>query len=117
MTDTRGCHYSFDNLACTIEHFTDVLALTRYALYVFDYVAPAGFRLAVARPERVAAIVFQYGNASASPCSPSNSSLRPPLVPDQVLVRICASGLNPLDTKIRAAKAEHAHKPLPAVLA
>ena len=56
-------HYTFDNLARVIEGFTDALALTRYALYVFDYGAPVGFRLALARPERVAAIISQNGNA------------------------------------------------------
>jgi pimeloyl-ACP methyl ester carboxylesterase len=55
--------YSFDALAHTVEAFTDALGLTRYALYVFDYGAPTGFRLAMARPERVAAIVSQNGNA------------------------------------------------------
>ncbi|MGA8671730.1 MAG: alpha/beta fold hydrolase [Terracidiphilus sp.] len=55
--------YTFDHLAEVIESFTDVLELTRYALYVFDYGAPIGFRLAVARPERVAALISQNGNA------------------------------------------------------
>jgi pimeloyl-ACP methyl ester carboxylesterase len=50
-------------LARTVEQFTDALNLTRYALYVFDYGAPTGFRLAMARPERVTAIVSQNGNA------------------------------------------------------
>jgi pimeloyl-ACP methyl ester carboxylesterase len=55
--------YSFDSLAKTIVAFTDALKLTRYALYVFDYGAPTGFRLAMWRPDRVAAIVSQNGNA------------------------------------------------------
>jgi pimeloyl-ACP methyl ester carboxylesterase len=55
--------YSFDGLAGTIEAFTDVLGLKRYAIYVFDYGAPTGFRLAMHRPERVAAIISQNGNA------------------------------------------------------
>lgn len=59
----RGYTYSFDALAQTIERFTDALKLERYALYVFDYGAPTGFRLAMAHPERVAAIVSQNGNA------------------------------------------------------
>jgi pimeloyl-ACP methyl ester carboxylesterase len=59
----RGYQYSFDALARTLEAFTDALRLTRYALYVFDYGAPTGFRLAVSRPERVTAIVSQNGNA------------------------------------------------------
>jgi pimeloyl-ACP methyl ester carboxylesterase len=59
----RNYKYSFDALANTILAFTDALKLARYALYVFDYGAPTGFRLAMARPERVTAIVSQNGNA------------------------------------------------------
>jgi pimeloyl-ACP methyl ester carboxylesterase len=59
----RNYHYSFDALAKTIEAFTDALGLKKYALYVFDYGAPTGFRLAMARPERVTAIISQNGNA------------------------------------------------------
>jgi len=59
----RGYIYSFDALAKTITAFTQALKLTRYALYVFDYGAPTGFRLALAAPERVSAIVSQNGNA------------------------------------------------------
>lgn len=55
--------YTFDHLAEVIEDFTDVIGLTRYALYVFDYGAPVGFRLALSRPERVAALISQNGNA------------------------------------------------------
>jgi len=55
--------YSFDALATTIEAFTEALDLDRYALYVFDYGAPTGFRLAAAHPDRVTAIVSQNGNA------------------------------------------------------
>jgi pimeloyl-ACP methyl ester carboxylesterase len=55
--------YSFDRLALTIDAFTQVLKLHRYAIYVFDYGAPTGFRLAMAHPERVTAIVSQNGNA------------------------------------------------------
>jgi pimeloyl-ACP methyl ester carboxylesterase len=59
----RGYTYSFDALAKTILAFTEALQLKRYALYVFDYGAPTGFRLAMAHPERVTAIVSQNGNA------------------------------------------------------
>jgi pimeloyl-ACP methyl ester carboxylesterase len=55
--------YTFDNLAKVIEGFTDAVGLTSYALYVFDYGAPVGFRLALARPDRVTAIISQNGNA------------------------------------------------------
>jgi pimeloyl-ACP methyl ester carboxylesterase len=55
--------YSFEALARTIEGFAGALHLDRYALYVFDYGAPTGFRLAMAHPDRVTAIVSQNGNA------------------------------------------------------
>jgi pimeloyl-ACP methyl ester carboxylesterase len=59
----RNYKYSFDRLASTIEAFADALKLNRYAIYVFDYGAPTGFRLAMARPERITAIISQNGNA------------------------------------------------------
>jgi pimeloyl-ACP methyl ester carboxylesterase len=55
--------YTFDNLAKVIDVFIDSIGLKRYAIYVFDYGAPVGFRLAAAHPERVTAIVSQNGNA------------------------------------------------------
>jgi pimeloyl-ACP methyl ester carboxylesterase len=62
VPEKRQYKYTFDALANTILAFTDALHLKRYALYVFDYGAPTGFRLAMARPERVTAIVSQNGN-------------------------------------------------------
>ena len=59
----RNYKYSFDALAQTLEAFTEALKIKSYALYVFDYGAPTGFRLAMAHPERVRAIVSQNGNA------------------------------------------------------
>ncbi len=59
----RNYGYTFDSLAKTIQAFTEELKLERYALYVFDYGAPTGFRLALAHPERVTAIISQNGNA------------------------------------------------------
>jgi pimeloyl-ACP methyl ester carboxylesterase len=59
----RNYVYSFDQLALTTEAFTKALKIDRYAIYVFDYGAPTGFRLAMAHPERVTAIVTQNGNA------------------------------------------------------
>lgn len=55
--------YTFDNLAKVVDGFTQALSLRRYAIYVFDYGAPTGFRLAAAHPERVTAIISQNGNA------------------------------------------------------
>ena len=59
----RHYTYTFDALAASISAFTEALSLQRYALYVFDYGAPTGFRLAMARPECITAIVSQNGNA------------------------------------------------------
>ena len=55
--------YTFDNLARVMDQFTEAVGLTRYALYVQDYGAPVGYRLATKHPERVTAIVVQNGNA------------------------------------------------------
>ena len=57
----RGC--TFDQIAETIDRFTEAVGFDRYAVYVFDYGAPTGFRLAVKHPERIAAIISQNGNA------------------------------------------------------
>ena len=63
VPEQRRYKYSFDALASTVLAFTDALQLKSYALYVFDYGAPVGLRLAMARPERVTAIISQNGNA------------------------------------------------------
>ena len=55
--------WSFDNLAQVIDRFTEVIGLNRFAVYVFDYGAPTGFRIAARHPERVTAIISQNGNA------------------------------------------------------
>ena len=59
----RNYIYSFDRIAATLNAFTQAIKLRRYALYVFDYGAPTGFRLAMAHPDRITAIVSQNGNA------------------------------------------------------
>jgi len=59
----RNYKYTFDALANTILAFTNALRLTRYALYIFDYGAPTGLRLAMSHPERITTIVSQNGNA------------------------------------------------------
>jgi pimeloyl-ACP methyl ester carboxylesterase len=63
VPDQRNYRYCFDALAETTEAFIAALGLTRYALYVFDYGAPVGLRVALAHPERVTALVSQNGNA------------------------------------------------------
>jgi pimeloyl-ACP methyl ester carboxylesterase len=55
--------YTFDNVAHVIDRFTEVIGFDRFAIYVFDYGAPTGFRLALRHPERIAAIISQNGNA------------------------------------------------------
>ena len=61
--DRKSFRYTFENLAKTIDSFTQSIGLQRYAIYVFDYGAPVGLRLALAHPERITAIVSQNGNA------------------------------------------------------
>jgi pimeloyl-ACP methyl ester carboxylesterase len=63
VADAKGLRYTFENLAKIIGRFTEVVGLRSFALYVFDYGAPVGFRLALAHPDRVTAIVSQNGNA------------------------------------------------------
>jgi pimeloyl-ACP methyl ester carboxylesterase len=55
--------YTFENVARVIDRFTEIVGLDRFAIYVFDYGAPTGFRLAMRHPERVTAIISQNGNA------------------------------------------------------
>jgi pimeloyl-ACP methyl ester carboxylesterase len=59
----RKYAYTFDALAETLGHFVETLGLKRYAMYVFDYGAPTGLRLAVKYPERMTALISQNGNA------------------------------------------------------
>lgn len=59
----RNYTYNFESLAKTLFAFTNALKLSRYSMYVFDYGAPTGFRLALIAPERVTAIISQNGNA------------------------------------------------------
>ena len=61
--DRQEFKYTFDHLAEVIDRFTEVLGLSRYAIYVFDYGAPVGFRLALRHPERITAVISQNGNA------------------------------------------------------
>jgi pimeloyl-ACP methyl ester carboxylesterase len=62
-SDMPGRGHSFDRIANVIDRFTEIVGFDHYAVYVFDYGAPTGFRLAVKHPERIAAIISQNGNA------------------------------------------------------
>jgi pimeloyl-ACP methyl ester carboxylesterase len=70
----RGC--TFDRLADTIDRFTEIVGFDRYAIYVFDYGAPTGFRLAVRHPDRITAIISQNGNAYEEGLSDGWSPIR-----------------------------------------
>jgi pimeloyl-ACP methyl ester carboxylesterase len=65
MPDRPQFAYTFDNIARVISRFTEAVGLDRFAIYVFDYGAPTGFRLAMWQPERITAIISQNGNAYA----------------------------------------------------
>src|SRR6516165_7239053 len=62
-SDMPGRGFTFDRIAEKIDRFTEVVGFDRYAVYVFDYGAPTGFRLAVRHPYRITAIISQNGNA------------------------------------------------------
>jgi pimeloyl-ACP methyl ester carboxylesterase len=76
VPEQRRYKYSFDALAKTTMAFTDALKLKRYALYVFDYGAPVGFRLAMEHPERVTGIISQNGNAYEEGLGPAWGAVR-----------------------------------------
>ena len=64
VSPARGAFtYSFDNLAEVLDHFVEALGIESYAIQVFDYGAPVGFRLALKHPDRVMALISQNGNA------------------------------------------------------
>jgi pimeloyl-ACP methyl ester carboxylesterase len=62
-SDMPGRGHTFHGIAETIDRFTEVVGFDRYAVYVFDYGAPTGFRLAVKHPDRITAVISQNGNA------------------------------------------------------
>jgi pimeloyl-ACP methyl ester carboxylesterase len=74
--------YTFDNLAETIDHFTEFIGLNRFAIYIFDYGAPVGLRIALKHPERITAIISQNGNAYeeglSDTCKPIRTYWREP---------------------------------------
>src|ERR1700737_3479088 len=68
--------YTFDNIARVIDRFTEVVGFDRFAVYVFDYGAPTGFRLAIRHPERITGIISQNGNAYEEGLSEGWSPIR-----------------------------------------
>jgi pimeloyl-ACP methyl ester carboxylesterase len=63
MPDHKSFDYSFENLAQVVDGFVDSLGLSKYSMYVMDYGAPIGYRLALLHPERIQCLVVQNGNA------------------------------------------------------
>lgn len=63
MPDRKTFAYTFDHIAHVIGRFTEVIGLERFAIYVFDYGAPTGFRIAMDHPERITGLISQNGNA------------------------------------------------------
>jgi pimeloyl-ACP methyl ester carboxylesterase len=68
--------YTFDGIADVIDRFTEVVGLKRFAIYVFDYGAPTGFRIATKHPDRITAIISQNGNAYEEGLSESWNPIR-----------------------------------------
>ncbi|MFF3691380.1 alpha/beta fold hydrolase [Streptomyces sp. NPDC002187] len=71
----HGFAYTFDSLADITERFIERLGLARFTMYVFDFGAPVGFRLALRRPERIAGLIVQNGNAYEEGLSESTQGL------------------------------------------
>ncbi|HTH96808.1 MAG TPA: alpha/beta hydrolase [Stellaceae bacterium] len=76
MSELPGSGHSFEAIADAIDRFTEIVGFDRYAVYVFDYGAPTGFRLAVKHPDRITAIISQNGNAYAEGLSDGWNPIR-----------------------------------------
>jgi pimeloyl-ACP methyl ester carboxylesterase len=76
LSHSPASRLTFDRIAHTIDRFTELVGFHRYALYVFDYGAPTGFRLAVKHPGRISAIISQNGNAYAEGLSDGWNPIR-----------------------------------------
>ena len=77
VPDRTAYSYSFHQLSLTIEKFIDTIGLSRFTLYAFDYGAPVGFRIAARRPELIAALVVQNGNAYEEGIGPAFGAAMP----------------------------------------
>ena len=76
MPSRETFKYTFDNIADVIDRFTEVIGFNKFALYVFDYGAPTGFRIAAKHPERITALISQNGNAYAEGLSDGWNPIR-----------------------------------------
>jgi pimeloyl-ACP methyl ester carboxylesterase len=63
MPDHKAFEYSFENLAQVVDGFVESIGLSKYSMYVMDYGAPIGYRLALLHPERIQGLIVQNGNA------------------------------------------------------
>jgi pimeloyl-ACP methyl ester carboxylesterase len=68
---------TFDGLADVMEAFTEATGLERFGVYMFDFGAPVGFRLATRHPERIEGLVIQNGNAYEAGLGPNMRGLEP----------------------------------------
>ena len=89
----RNYSYTFANLATTTGAFLDKLKIQKYSIYIFDYGAPVGFRLALQRPDAVTAIVSQNGNAYVEGLGPFWDNLRPLWATNSTEARAAATAL------------------------
>ena len=76
MPSRESFSYTFNNLARVIDEFTEIVGISRFGLYVFDYGAPVGLRIALNHPERITAIISQNGNVYEEGLSAGWNSLR-----------------------------------------
>src|SRR5437660_3375847 len=89
--DRKRFRYTFENLANVIDHFTQTIGLERFAIYIFDYGAPVGLRLALAHPERITASISQNGNAYeeglSEGCNPIQKYWKEPTAENRAALR------------------------------
>jgi pimeloyl-ACP methyl ester carboxylesterase len=76
MPSTKEFEYSFDHLANVIDQFTSAIRLNKFSLYMMDYGAPVGFRIATKHPEKIQALLIQNGNAYVEGLSPFWDKMR-----------------------------------------
>ncbi len=92
--------YRFDHLAEIVEHFLQALGLQRFSLYVQDYGAPIGFRLATKHPEWIQALIVQNGNAYEEGISAAFEPLKPFWAERNATTEVAARALLQRETTI-----------------